>query len=72
MSVNSNRLKEFVLHLLERFWVSVLEIAERLPEPKNSCAVKWSKDHGEGIELSPTAEVVNRHPRQRETPPSAA
>ena len=71
MSVNSNQPKELALHPVECLWVSVFEISERLQEAKRACAAKWTKDHCERIEASPAAEVVERHPRQRETPPRA-
>ncbi len=68
MSVNSNQLEEFARHLLEGFWVSVLEISERLPEPKRACAPKRTKDDCQRITFAPTAEVVDRRSCQRETP----
>jgi hypothetical protein len=71
MSLNSNQPKELALHPAECLWVSVLEISERLQKSKRACATKRTKDHRERIERSPSAEVVNRHPRQRETPTPA-
>src|SRR2546426_1109098 len=38
MSLNSNQSKELPLHPVECLWVSVLEISERLPNPKGACA----------------------------------
>lgn len=71
MSLISNQPKELALHPVEGLWVSVPAIPERLQEAKRARAAKGPKDHRQGIERSPAAEVVKRHARQRETPPRA-
>jgi hypothetical protein len=56
MSLNSNKPKELPLHPVECLWVSMLQVTERLPEPKRARAAEWTKHHSKRIELSSPAE----------------
>jgi hypothetical protein len=48
--------------------MSVLEISERLPKPKGAGASKRAKYNPKRIELAVAAEMMKRHPRQRNAP----
>ena len=59
-----NQSKELTLHLMERLWMSMLEISEWLPKPKLVCASKWTKHDSERIELAVAPEMTERHPSE--------
>ncbi len=62
MPLNSNQSEELCLHLVERLWMSVLEISKWLPESESVRAAKRTEYHSERVELPVAAEVMKRHP----------
>jgi hypothetical protein len=68
MFVNSDQLKKLSLHLLQCFWMTMLEISKWLPKSENVRAPKRMENDAERIKLAVAAKMVKCHPSQRETP----
>lgn len=62
MSLNPNQTEKLRLHLVQRFWVFVLQISERLPKSKRVCPAERAKDNRKRIKLPIAAEMMKRQP----------
>jgi hypothetical protein len=61
-------LKEIIFHLVQRFWMTVLEILKRLPEPKDAGSATRAEDNCQRIEFLMAAEVAGCNLGQGDSP----